>query len=245
MSEILLTLVKYIWVLDFTALCVFFVLYLKSGQISSSLLTLVVAVVISRIVNQYEFLVFAIQGPSEGSGYLMAWCIGFAIADLILAFSFYKMYTSFKKRFGGKARLLIIFLVSTFMIALINIQYGPLLFDNDDPTHKLWIRVAFYLGNVVLYTIATYAIHKLHERNKVSYSVIARMYIIAFFAATHLQIFRFLERLTWDTNYLEPIYRWGFVSINSCTTALTLLVATLAIYNHYSKSKREGTLWNI
>jgi uncharacterized protein YybS (DUF2232 family) len=96
-----------------------------------------------------------------------------------------------------------------------------------------------------LYTIATYAIQKLHEANKVPFSIICRMTIIAFFAATNLQIFRFLERLTWDTNYLAPVYKWGFVSINSCTTAVTLFIATLAIYNHYSRAKRKGVLWNI
>lgn len=245
MSDILLIIAKNIWITDFAALCVFFVLYLKSKQVTSSLLTMVVALVIGFFILQYRTLVFSFKGPDTGADYLMAWCIGFVIADLILAFSFYRIYTSFQKKFGRKTQLLIIAFLSVFMMGLISIQFGPLLLNTEGLTHKTWVRMAYYLGSVVLYTLATYAIQKLHERNRVAYSIIGRMYIMAFFAATNLQIFRFLERLTWDTNYLAPLYRRGIVSINICTTAVTLFVVTLAIYNHYSKTEHKGALWNI
>jgi hypothetical protein len=245
MSEILLTIAKNTWVIDFAALCIFFVLYLKNKQVTSSLLTMAVALVIGFIVIQYRTLVFAIKSPDAGFDYLIGWCVGFIIADLIMAFVLYRIYASFKNNFGRKAQLAVIVFMAAFMIALVSIQFGPLLFDMEGSSHKLWVRVAYYLGNVVLYTIAIYGIQKLHERNKVAFSIIGRVYIMQLLVATNLQIFRFLERLTWDTNYLEPVYKWGFVSINSCTTAVTLFIATLAIYNHYSRAKRKGVLWNI
>jgi hypothetical protein len=204
-----------------------------------------VALIIGFIIIQYRTLVFSFKAPDTSSDYLIAWCIGFVIADLIMAFTLYKIYALFKKNLARKIQLFAFVFMSAFMIALISIQFGPLLFDMEGSSHKLWVRVAYYLGNVVWYTIATYAIQKLHERNNVPYSVIGRMYIIAFFAATHLQIFRFLERLTWDSNYLASIYKWGLVSINVGTATLALTVATLAIYNHYSKTERKGVLWNI
>ena len=245
MSETLLTIAKNTWIIDFAALCIFFVLYLKNKQVTSSLLTMAVAIVIGFIVIQYRTLVFSIKSPDTGFDYLIGWCVGFIIADLIMAFVLYRTYASFKRHFGRKTQLSIIVFMAAFMIALVSIQFGPLFFDMEGSSHKLWVRVAYYLGNVVLYTIATYGIQKLHEQNKVAFSIIGRVYIMQLFVATNLQVFRFLERLTWDTNYLEPIYRWGFVSINSCTTAMTLLVATLAIYNRYSKIERKGALWNI
>lgn len=245
MSDILFAFAKNIWVTDFVALCVFFVLYLKSKQVTSSLLTMVVALVIGFFILQYRTLVFSIKGPDTSTEYLIAWCIGFIITDLILAFAFYRIYSSFQKKFSRNTQLFIVAFLSVFMVGLVSIQFGPLLFDTEGVTYKTWVRVAYYLGNVVLYTLATYAIQKLHERNKISYSIIGRMYIMAFFAATNLQIFRFLERLTWDTHYLAAFYKWGIVSINICTAAVALFVATLAVYNYYSKTEHKGALWNI
>jgi hypothetical protein len=243
MFEILETLVKYWWLADFTALCIFFAIYQKRKEVSSSLLTTTVIVVVSFILINYEALIFSIKGPVAANK--LAWFTVFAVADIIVGFALYRLYKSLITKYSRKLRLCFSVFSAAFMIALASIQLGPLLFDSIESNHKLWVRASYYLGSVLFYIIATYAIQKLHRDNRVTASFLARTYIIAYFAATNLQIFRFLERLTWDTNFLEALYKWGFVTISFCTTAVTLLVAILAVFNQYSKTKHKGILWNI
>ncbi|NQZ11548.1 MAG: hypothetical protein HRT35_30730 [Algicola sp.] len=124
-------------------------------------------------------------------------------------------------------------------------QFGQLWFDVTGPSYKTWGRVAYYLGIAAIDGFVIYLIHQSHRFAKLRLSLIARMYLVAFYVAALLQTIRFLERYTWDTNYLAAVYRWGLMSVNVSTSTVVLVLICLAVYNQFANKKREGTFWNI
>lgn len=246
MFEMFDTLVKYLWVGDFAALSIFFALAIKQKEINSSLMALVVTTLVSGTIIQYQSLVNSIQGYDTGVGYLAGWSIGFILFDCIIGYIFYKRYLSFKTPDKPLANLLFVACLSTFLFCVIIIQFSPLLTGSEVTAYKDWVRVAYYLGTALLQGCVVYVIHQMHRINNMQYSLIARMYLLAFFVAAQLQIIRFIERFTWDTHVLAGIYRWGLASINIATTAVVLFITCLAIYQYYNHHKiRKGELWNI
>lgn len=245
MTELIDTLIKYLWVCDFAALCVFFTLVLKNKQANSSLITLTIVMLISGIIIHYEALVNAIEGPESGPWMMTAWCIGFAVFDIIAAFVFYRSYQALKITDKVVAKVSFVVFSIVFMVSAVVSQFGPLLFDTAGPSYKVWVRVAFYLGTAFLDGVVIYAIYQVHQVFKIQYSLISRMYLLGFFVAANFQIMRFLERYTWDSHYLAAIYRWGLISMNVTTTTVVLVITCLTIYRRYSNKDLKGVLWNI
>jgi hypothetical protein len=246
MSELLFAINKYVWIADFTFLCILLAIAKSHKEISSSALTLIVTVLMSGVLIQYHTFALAISPPVGNGTDLMFWLFGFLIMDCFMMFVFYKQYQWLKQRYGKPvlSRLFIGFGVAVLACALY-MQIGQLWFDVIGPSYKTWGRVAYYLGIAALDGLVIYLIHQSHLFAKLRYSLIARMYLMAFYIAALLQTIRFLERYTWDTNYLAALYRWGLMSVNLTTSSVVLVLTCLAVFNQFADKKREGALWNI
>jgi hypothetical protein len=206
---------------------------------------MIVVVLLAGVLTQYRHFIFSIKEPEASQLVLNLWLISFVIVDIALVYFMSKQYQSFKLNCSQLLKGFYISFMVMFMVILLKLQFAPYIFGTEGASHKTWVRIAHYIGFSVIECLAIYAIHQIHRVSKLQYSFIARMYLLTFFVYVNLNVFRFLERTLWDTNYLAGFYRWGFVSINFSTTAVTLLIACLAIYNHNKNNNREGTLWNI
>ena len=246
MNETLFLIHEYLWVADFTFLCILLAIAKSHREISSSALTLVMTVLMSGILVQYASFAIGITPPDGSVANLIIWSLGFLIMNCFMAFVFYKQYQWLNQR-QSKPVLLRLFI--GFGIAVLAcsfyIQIGQLWFDVTGPSYKTWGRVAYYLGIAALDGLVIYFIHQSHLFAKLRYSLIARMYLMAFYVAALLQTIRFLERYTWDTHYLAALYRWGLLSVNLTTSSVVLVLICLAVYNQFTEKKREGKLWNI
>jgi hypothetical protein len=235
----------YIWLCDATALSVLFILAIKNRQPYSSFLTLSIATLVSFIIIEYQSHLGTIQGPDTNGRVLTSWSVFFFIFDALTAYMLYHYYQPFKTKNGTALRVLYAVIATTFLVCLVSVQYGPLFFESAGLSDKNWKRVAYYLGTALLDGIVIYSIHQSHRAVSKRYSLITKMYLLAFFVAALLQISRFFERYTWETDYLQEAYRWGLASINVSTTAVTFIITILAVYHHFSKKERKGILWDI
>jgi hypothetical protein len=237
--------VEYLWFLDFAILCVFIDIAKKNKIYSSSLRTMTVVVLLSGVITQYRHFIFAIKEPEVSQVILNLWLFAFVIVDITFIYLIRRQYQTHIFKFSNLMKGLYIIAAVILIAIVVKLQFGPYIFDIKGATHKTWVRIAHYIGFSIIECCAIYAIHHIHSISKLKYSFIAKMYLLALFIYVNLNVFRFLERTIWDTNYLAAIYRWGLVSINFSTTAVTLLIACLAIYNQNKDNNREGILWNM
>ena len=245
MTELLDILNKYIWMSDFITLLVFAALALHQRQNSSSLMTQGLVVLMSGIIIRYTALVNSFVSPDTSQSVFILWCIGFAVFDCVVAFIFFKGFQYVRNRCNSAITASFVILAAIFMISLLTFQYGPLLFGIDGPSYKLWTLIAFDLGIAAFEVFVIYAIRQAHLVSKKPYSLIARMYILAFFVSINIHIFTFLELYFWETHNLASVYKWGFASINISTTTVAFVITLLAIFHHFSKKNREGMLWQL
>jgi hypothetical protein len=245
MTEILDTLLEYLWVGDFFTLCIFALLALKLRQNSSSLITQTLVVLISGILIKYKVLVNSFIGPNTSQSIFMLWCIGFAVFDCVVAFILFKGYQFIRNRSSATVSVFFVILATVFMITLVTFQYGPLFFGIDGPSYKVWVLLAFDLGIAAFEGFVIYTIRQAHLVSKKPYSLIARMYLLAFFVAINIHIATFIELYFWETHHLAGVYQWGLASINISTTTVAFVITLLAIFQYFSKKNREGILWQL
>lgn len=245
MTALLISLAKYLWVIDFTLLCVFAVLTSKKRQISSSFMTLALIVMTSGIIVRYEPVVKSFVSPETSHYIFVLWTIGFVCFDSILIYFLFQFDKIIRLRNRPIERIFFIVLATLFMASIVDSQFNVLLFNTTGTSYKVWLITAYFLGPATIYGIAIYAIHQAHLAYKKSYSLIARMYLLALVVELHLQIMMFIELYAWETKRLEVIYKWGLLSITISTTIVIMIVACLAIIQFNSKKQREGLLWNL
>lgn len=139
-------------------------------------------------------------------------------------------------------------LITMSIIAIIGgimLQYAPLLLANTNPDYTTIIRIAWYIGFALMYTIATAALFYAHKACRVEYRFLAKLTIIAFFMLAMLQLSRFTERYFWGSDYLQPIYKYGVIGINTGVTTMELIIAVMAVYLHFSKKEVNREIWQI
>lgn len=245
MTEIIDTLLKYLWVVDFTTLCVFMALALKRRQNNSSLITQAFVVIISGTIIKYQALVNSFVSSETSQFVLTLWVVGFLLIDCVIVFIFYKLYQWLKKSIKPALRMSYILIAAVLILIIAYTQYASLFFGSEGPSYKLWVITAYYIGIALLDSFAIYVIFKLHDLNNKMHSLIARMYILAFSVAAIMQMLRFNEKYIWESNSFESAYQLGLASINISASTIALLIACLAIYQFYSQKEREGLLWKI
>jgi hypothetical protein len=244
MIAVLDTLNEYIWISDFTALCVFALLALRLGQNLSTLMTLALVVLLSGTIIKYEALVNGFVSPATDATTLMLWSTVFALVDCAMAYVLYKHYRTVKIRYKTKAGALFAVTAMAFLTYTVYLQYGPMLFDFAGPSYKVWVIVAFYFGGSLIDGLAIYTIHKFHIVTNKTHSVLARTYTLAFFVTANMQMLRFAEKYFWESNGLEYVYQMGLASVNVCTSVVTIIITCLAVFQFYNKQPRKGVLWN-
>jgi hypothetical protein len=244
MIELFGTLNEYLWISDFAVMCVFALVAFKFRQNSSTLITLAIAAILSGVIIKYGDLVNSFKDPASAQSIFLFWCIGFGLIDCVMTYVLYRHYKTFKSRYKTVSKFIFIIPATAFLAYTVYLQYGPLLFDIKGPSYKVWRLAAFYLGVALLDGLVIYVIHQAHQLSNKPRSFIARTYILAFFVAANLQIISFIELYFWQTNKLANVYQWSLASINICTTLVAMVIACLAIYQHYNnKQPREGILW--
>lgn len=244
MAQLLDILNKYIWIGDFAVLCVFVILALKLQQNNSNVMTMGVIVLISGIIMNYQPLVKSIVSPDTSQTIFILWCFGFAAFQCLLAFMLFKGYQWFKRRSNLTANVFAV-VATLFMTAVVTVQFGPLLFSIDGSSYKLWRLFAFDFGTTGLLALAMYAIWQIHQLNQKTYGFIARMYLLAFFVIANIHMATFTELYLSETDYLAGVYHWGLMGIHIGTSLVTMLIAGLAIFQNFSKKKREGGIWGL
>jgi hypothetical protein len=236
---------EHIWIVDFALLCVFAALALKLQHYRSNAMTMVLVVLFSGVVINYQLLVNTFASPDTSVAIFSLWCAGFAVFECVTAFVLFKSYQLFKRRNSNLNARVYAVIATTFMIGIFTLQFGPLLFGLDGPSYKLWVLFSFDMGSAGLCTLAIYSIAQVHLLSHISYGFIAKMYLLAFFITALLHIVVFTELFLWETNHLQETFHWALAGINSGTTSVTAFIACLAIFKSLSNKKREGGLWDL
>lgn len=134
--------------------------------------------------------------------------------------------------------------LSLTVITGISVKYEPFLLSFKSPEDKEWVRFAWYIGKAVFCGITIFCISKTHKVWKKTNSFTTQMILLSVYVEALFHLSRFIERLSWNTDYLLPIYRWGLVSMNIATSATAFTIACFALYNLYNNNKGEKR-WNI
>lgn len=124
-------------------------------------------------------------------------------------------------------------------------QYAPHLLEITDEQYTTLVRVAWYIGFAVFDFIAIYAVYKLHQIYQMSYRFIAKMVILAYFTKAILHLTRFTERHFFDTELLQPVYKYGIIGVNIGGAFTVLVISLAALYAHYADRRIGGAIWRI
>ena len=208
----------HLWLLDFVTLCLFGTVMLKHGKFNSSFLTLLTTVAVSGTIIRYETMVRDFVSPASSEATLILWCFGFVLADAIVVFGLYKLHQIIKRRFNRAIGQLSLTIASLLTVGVIYAQFGPLLFDSPGPSYPFWILTAFYVGCILLDILAIFAISKIHQAAAIQPRLLARTYLLAFFAAGWLHLLRFNDRLFWPSVDFGQFYQLSLTSINIGTS---------------------------
>lgn len=235
MNETLDTLNSNIWLCDFAALGIFTAVVLKTKKVNSNFVTASIVMLLSGVIIQYGKLVESLVSPIVSTQAFTLWCTGFALFDLLLGYLLYNKYQQIKGDLNTLQRWGFSLFAMAFVVSMTISQFGPLLFGSDGITHITWIRVLTYLVNTLLDVLVIFSIHRAHQFARLKYSFISKMYLLAFFVAGCLHVFRFVERYTWNSDFLSAVYTWGLVSINLSTTTVVVVISYLAWRQCYRK----------
>jgi hypothetical protein len=193
MKEIFDTVNDYILLLDAIALSMFFVLAIRNRQPYSSFITLAITTLMSFFIIEYIALVEVMNGPYVEGRLLISWGVSFFILDVLAAYFFLHCY----RASIAKKRVELRVFYSAFSVAALTsfivVQYGPLFWAIEGISNEQWVRMAYYLGTALLDGLVIYVIYQSHRVIRKQYSVISKMYLLAFFIAALLQISRFFQ----------------------------------------------------
>jgi hypothetical protein len=246
MTELLDTLVEYLWIIDFFIFCLLGILVYQQRQLNSSFMTQSAIVIISGTITKYEGLILSFVNPASGQNAFALWCFGFVLFDCAVVFVLYRFYGTVKKRIDSAKQTFAYALISGgFVIGNIYGQYSTLYLGDKGMSYKLWILIAFHLGACLFYSLAIFAVMKAHKLANKHHTLIARTYILAFSVAALIQVSMLNELYFFETEYLDGVYRWGLASINVGTTGVAMVVACLGVWQYLRKSERQGWLWTL
>lgn len=245
MLEILDSIIEYVWVADFAALCLFAALGLRQKTISSSLLTQAVVVCLTGVIIQFQATVNTFVAPEGSDTVFWLWCAGFVIFDCLAALITIKTFHQLKDAAKPVPLKFLQFVILVFLLSFVYLQYQTLWGEQALPSYKIWKLACFYIGLVFFNALVIFAIRKAHDICGKQQRLLARTCTLAFFAAANLQLVMFLEVYLFETKNFTPIYDWGFASINMCTSGVALIIATLSSYQYLRKTAYKGPLWQL
>jgi hypothetical protein len=128
-------------------------------------------------------------------------------------------------------------------------KYGLFILQTD-PDVKLtaiqsWLQAnkdvlvfVWYLGFCFFDNLAMVSIYLVHKKFSLLNSFFTKTVILGFFIDAMINLFRFVERYVFGTDYLQPLYRWGIPSINTGVLIVAITVITKVTYKYFTDRKQ-------
>lgn len=107
------------------------------------------------------------------------------------------------------------------------------------------VFIANDVGFVLFYVLAIAIIYQAHKVIGQNYRMLARTYLLAYFAMAWLQLLSFVELLYFDGQIIKAFRDIGVAAINSGTTLVAFTIAVMAIFMHFSQKQVRGTVWKV
>lgn len=243
MLDFILALNPYIWIADLLILGLLGAVTIKQKQLSSSLTTQALIVIVSGAKIQCQSLINEFVSPHASQMSYMFWLIGFCIFTISLLFGLYCLDKDILTRKLKNYRVVIILASAVLIGNIVYLQYLTLTFEAQTINYKIWIISAFYLGISLIDGLAIYAIYKLHQMMQTPHLLLARMYILAFSVTATLQVLRFNQKLIFESNLYQDAYQMAFAGINIGTTIVAIVVALLALYQTFVQGEKGKLSW--
>lgn len=246
MTEFVDIALNYLWLCDFITLMLFALITFIYKVNSSSVITQLLVVAASGVILKYSGWVGTFVGPDKEQSVLTYWYIGFALVDSLILGIVYWHY----RQLSGQTSNIVSrgFALGGLVLLsyLVYKQLSLLMFNQTDEKAFLqWLQTAYYIGNSALAILISFVILKVHEFNKLKRTLIANMYLLAYFVGTIIYIAQYLELVLWQTNHIIGLYTWGMAGVNIGTSGVALTIASLAIYKHVSKRELKGAVWEL
>jgi len=105
---------------------------------------------------------------------------------------------------------------------------APKLLDwaQQSPEYKHQIRLLWYMGFIHIDLMAIYVIRKTNEMLSIKPGDICKLILLMLISRILVTSVRYIERVIFDTHYLELMYKASITSINSVST-LTVFIISL------------------
>lgn len=131
-------------------------------------------------------------------------------------------------------------------VSAIMVFYQPYLLALKNKVNYQALLFSWYIGFAIIDMLAIFAIFLPHKYYKMPFGTLANFTLFALFSLAFLQLIRYIERLKFGSDILQPLYRYGVMAINSSVTALTIILALLAMFSIYQlKIGKRIVKWTI
>lgn len=104
MTELLLTMGKWTWIIEFVSLCLFVGISIQDKKVGSSVVALLIVVVLGGLMRQYAPHLYAITDPEYQAWVRFAWYMGFTAIYAFGMFILTKVHLTFMLRFSFMAK---------------------------------------------------------------------------------------------------------------------------------------------
>ncbi|PAJ72767.1 hypothetical protein CJF42_19380 [Pseudoalteromonas sp. NBT06-2] len=120
-------------------------------------------------------------------------------------------------------------LTVSLIVGFYSLTVAPKLLDwaKQSPDLKHAIRFFWYMGFLHVDLAAIYVIRKINGILKVLPGDICKLILLMFISRICAHSVRYIERLAFDTHYLELMYKTLMTSINATSTFTTLILAII------------------